>query len=794
MSTTYQQANRFLTMTTPLGKDKLLLVGVTGTEAISELFQIQLDAIATNETQIAFDQLLGKKITAQILAPGGSKRYISGICNRVVQGGRDPVFTAYRLEIVPEFWFLTRKSQSKIFQQMTVPDILNEVFQGLNVQIQLKGQYKSRDYCVQYRETDFHFASRLMEEEGIFYFFTHTSNNHTMVVADAPDAHPEVPFDSTATYAPLDVTNVTEDRITSWEKQQDLRSMKTTLWDHTFELPHKNLEAETPIQDTVQVGTVSHKLKIGDADKLELYDWPGEYAQRFDGVGPEKQDRPSDIQNIYTDNTRTSGIRMQQEATPALLVSGTSRLRQLTAGHRFALQDHFNANGPYVVTSVSHTARMTSDYRSGEMDEIAYDNAFTAIPFALPFRPQRVTPKPVVHGTQSAVVVGPSGQELYTDKYGRVKVQFHWDRLGQNNELSSCWVRVAQLAAGRRWGTSFWPRIGQEVIVDYLEGDPDQPIIVGTVYNADQMPPYLGKGPDSEHPEENLLSGFKSNTSMGGQGYNEWRFFDAKGKEQIFMHAQRNIDLRVLNDRMENVIGDRHLIVGPDGSGNSGGSGNGNGQGGNKRELIYKDKHLHVKGNQVELIEGNQQQTIGGGSGGNLDLLVMQTKKETIKGNNNLHVNGNHAEQVDGNQDITISGNRTESVGSNQGITVGGNQSASVGGNQSLTVGSNLQEQVGQNYALSSGMEIHLQGGMNVVIEAGMSLTLKGPGGFINIGPAGVAIQGTLVLINSGGAAGSGSGCSPDSPSSPNKPDDAQKANPTDPTKADDSVTGQKSD
>ena len=251
MATTYQQANRFLTVTTPLGGDKLLLVGLTGTEAISELFQIQLEAIATNETQVPFDQLLGKKITAQILAPGGNRRYLNGICNRVVQGGRDTIFTFYRLEIVPEFWFLTRKAQSRIFQQVTVPEILTQVFQGLNVQMKLQGQYESRDYCVQYRETDFNFASRLMEEEGIFYFFTHTSGNHTMVVADSPDAHPDVPFDSQVTYAPAR-TSPTSTRTGSrrWEKQQDLRSMKTTLWDHTFELPHKHLEAEQPIQET----------------------------------------------------------------------------------------------------------------------------------------------------------------------------------------------------------------------------------------------------------------------------------------------------------------------------------------------------------------------------------------------------------------------------------------------------------------------------------------------------------------------------------------------------------------
>jgi type VI secretion system secreted protein VgrG len=736
MSTTYQQATRLLTMTTPLGKDKLLLVGLDCIEAISKLFRIWLETIATNETEVPFDQLLGQKITVQIMAPGGNRRYLNGICNRVVQRGRDPMFTSYRLEIAPEFWFLTRKAQSRIFQQKNVPDILKEVLQGLNVKWNLKGTFEPRDYCVQYRETDFNFASRLMEEEGIFYFFTHTDGNHTMVVANSPEAHPNVPFDIQATYAALAITNVVEDRITTWEKQQDLRSMKTTLWDHTFELPHKHLEAEQTIQDSVQVGEVSHKLKIGDADRLELYDCPGEYAQRFDGVGPEKQDRPDDIQKVFKDNQRTAGIRMGQEAAAALLVSGTSRLRQLTAGHKFTLQKHFDADGTYVITSVRHSARMTSNYRSGKMDEMAYDNAFTAIPMALPYRPQRVTPKPTAPGTQSAVVVGPSGQEVYTDKYGRVKVQFHWDREGKNNELSSCWVRVAQLAAGRRWGTSFWPRIGQEVIVDYIEGDPDQPIIVGTVYNADQMPPYLGQGPDSQHPDENLISGFKSNDSMGGKGYNEWRFFDAKGKEQIFLHAERNMDVRVKNDRMENVGGNRNLIVGweksDDGSGDPQ-------QGGDKRELIHQDKHLHVHRNQVEHIEGNVQLLIGQGSaadGGNLDIFVEK--------------------------------NRTESVGQALNLSVGGER----------------QEKIGTKQILEAGQEIHMKAGMKVVIESGMTLTLKGAGGFVQIGPDGVTIEGTMVKINCGGSADSADSAKPNAP---------KQANPSDPQKADNAVTGNKS-
>ena len=729
MSNTYQQANRLLTVTTPLGADKLLMIGLFGTEAISELFQIQLEVMATNETEVPFDQLLGKKVTARIMAPGGNRRYLSGICNRVVQGGRDPIFTYYRLEIVPELWFLTRKTQSRIFQQKSVPDILKQVFQGLSVSTQLRGQYQARDYCVQYRETDFNFASRLMEEEGIYYFFKHSESSHTMVVADTPDAHPDVPFDSVATYAPLDITNIFEERITSWEKQQDLRSMKVTLWDHTFELPHQHLETEKQIQDSAQVGTVSHKLKMGDAERLELYDWPGEYAQRFDGVGPEREDRKSDIQKIFQDNDRTAGIRIQEEGASALSISGTSRLRQLTAGHRFTLKEHFNADGPYVLTSVSHTARMTSDYRTGQMDETAYDNAFTAIPFSVPFRPRRVTPKPVVQGTQSAVVVGPKGQELFTDKYGRVKVQFHWDRQGKNNEVSSCWIRVAQLSAGRRWGASFWPRIGQEVIVDYLEGDPDQPIIIGVVYNADQMPPYLGDGPDSNHKDDNKLSGYKSNTTTGGSGFNEWRFDDTKDKQQVFIHAERNMDTRVKHDGMEWVQNNRHSIVGTEDTKD---------QAGDYNEEIWRDKQMHVHRHQVEHIEGNVQLLIGKGQGSG------------------------------GNHDVSIENSRTEKVGANQHLTVGGER----------------QEKIGTNDILEAGNEISMKAGMQITLESGMNLTIKGAGGFIKIGPDGVTIQGTLVKINCGG--------SPDQAESA-QPNGPQEANPTDPAKADDATTGNKS-
>jgi type VI secretion system secreted protein VgrG len=542
----YTQDGRPLAIQTPLGKDKLFLIGLSGHEGVSQLFNFHLEVLAENKTDVPFEKLLGQNVTVEIELPNKEKRFFNGICSRANAGERGVIFTEYTLEIVPQFWLLTRRAQSRIFQHVNVPDILKKVFDGLDVSFELQGTFHPRDYCVQYRETDFNFACRLLEEEGMYYFFKHSSGNHKMVVANTPASHSDLPVASKIIYEAVEGGIRDEDRIYSWVKTQELRSGKYTLWDHCFELPHKHLEASKTIIDSVAVGTVDHKLSVANNQKLELYDFPGEYAQRFDGISGGGGEQPEELQKIFEDNRRTVEIRMQEEALPSLLIQGASQCRQLTSGYKFTLDRHYNANGAYFLTSVQHGCRLDNYRSSGQA--FAYSNNFTCIPLALPFRPPRVTAKPAVPGTQTAVVVGPAGEEIFTDKYGRVKVQFHWDREGKNNADSSCWVRVGQLWAGRRWGASFWPRVGQEVIVDFLEGDPDQPIIVGSVYNADQMPPYLGDGPDAKHNKDNKVSGVKSCSTPGGSGYNEMRFDDTKGKEQVFVHAQRNADTRVLND------------------------------------------------------------------------------------------------------------------------------------------------------------------------------------------------------------------------------------------------------
>jgi type VI secretion system secreted protein VgrG len=578
----YTQKGRLMTVSTGLGEDALLIQELVGDEAISSLFHFQLTLLAENATPVPFDKLLGQKISVALELPDAKDfRFYSGIASRVVRGGRGPEFTTFQVEVVPELWLLTRKFQSRIFQKMTVPDILQQVLRGLSVEYKLQGTYEPRVYCVQYRETDFNFASRLMEEEGIFYFFTHSDSGHTMVVTDPFGSYPDVPFESKIIYEVTEGEYRDEDRILSFSKSQEVRSGQVTLYDHTFELPHKHLDAnETIIDAPVPIGDVQHKLRVGPTDQLEIYEYPGGYAKRFDGT-PDK---------IFADAKRTANLRIQLEECNAVVMQGQGTCRQFTSGHKFELTRHFSDNGQYVLVSVSHSCRQDLQFRSfgahGE-DSIDYSNHFTCIPRSIPFRPLRTAAKPFVHGTQTAVVTGPPGEEIYTDQHGRIKVQFHWDRDGKGDQDSSCWVRVATAWGGKGWGMFSLPRIGQEVVVDFLEGDPDRPLVVGSVYNADQTHAY-------KLPDQQTKSYWKSLSSKGGKGFNEIRMEDLKGKEQIFINAERNSDLRVKNDSFETIGVNQHLIVGGDQAG-----------------LVKGDAHLHVKGDHNQKTDGTLSLTLG---------------------------------------------------------------------------------------------------------------------------------------------------------------------------------------
>jgi len=548
---TYHQADRPIAITTPLGKDVLLLNGFRGQESISHLFHFDLELLAEATEDIKFDKILGQAVTIEMRLVNNEKRYFSGIIRRFGQGGRtDEDFIYYRAEVVPKIWLLTKNVSSRIFQHITIPDILKKVFAGYDVTYEIAGTFKPRDYCVQYRESDFDFASRLMEEEGIYYFFKHTQGGHQMVITD--NSSPVITGLSTIIYEEVKGGVREDQRVLSWEKFQEVRSGELTLWDHCFELPTKNLEAKQKTVESVSIGKVTHKLKVGGNDKLEIYDYPGGYAQRFDGVSKGGGDQPADVQNIFEDSTRTSKIRMEQETVAGIDIRGTSNCGQFCAGFKFTLNRHFNADGQYVLTRVEHDAHLGGSFRSESDQPFRYENRFTCLPAAFRFRPQRITRKPVIASAQTAMVVGPPGEEIFVDRYGRVKVQFYWDREGKKDADSSCWIRVAQLWAGKGWGAFFWPRIGHEVVVIFEEGDPDQPLIVGSVYNAANLPPF--KLPDSK-----TYAGIKSCTMFANpnDNFNGIMFYDQDGQEHLSLHSERHMVVTVEYD-ISYILGRQH--------------------------------------------------------------------------------------------------------------------------------------------------------------------------------------------------------------------------------------------
>jgi type VI secretion system secreted protein VgrG len=433
---------------------------------------------------------------------------------------------------------------------------------------------------------------------------------------------------------------------------------------------------------------------------------------------------------------------------------------------------------------VTHRARCGADYRSGK-SALTYKNGFTCFPSALPFRPKRLTAKPLVQGSQTAVVVGPKGEEIFTDKYGRVKVQFHWDREGKSDEDSSCWMRVGQLAAGRRWGASYWPRIGQEVLVDFLEGDPDQPIVVGTVYNADQMPPYLGQGPDGKHKNDNKVSGFKSNTTKGGKGFNELRFDDTKDKEQVFVHAERNMDVRVKKDAMESVGNDKHLTVGGTKDGESTGD---------YLALVHRNVHLRNKGDLVQHVGGDLRLRVGGdGGGGNVDVTIGNDRKTSVGRDDDLYVEGSRRVYLGGAENVRIHGKRITYLESDDSLEISGNRKECTAGTINSTCMDHDHTTLG-SFRLSSQGEISIVSDQSVAIETPGTLSLACGQSSVTLTNGGIWISGPRVHINSGnGPLVDIQLTHPEVGDAPAQVLAPAEAAPTEPTAADDAKTGQKS-
>lgn len=644
------QKRRIFAVNTPLGEDVLVFYHMIGTEQLGRLFEYEIELLS-EKTYIQLTDILGKNITVRMQLPearGAGTRYFNGFVTRFSYlGMRGMRYGAYRAIINPWLWFLTRTSDCRIFQDKTVPDIIEEIFRQhgfTDFKKSLTGQYRTWEYCVQYRETDFNFVSRLMEREGIYYYFKHENGKHTLVLADDLSAHSTFSNYDEIPYYPPDAMQWKErDHLYEWVVEKQVQPGKYALNDFDFIAPTKNLRKVLSMPK-------NHAMA-----KFEVYDYPGQYTEPGDG-------------DNYTK------IRLQELLAQHKTVRAEGVARGLTTGCLFTLTNSGNQDQDRQYLVVSTTCELQADpYESVPVPESIkpYQVRITAIDAQQPYRAPRVTPKPVVQGPQTAIVVGKAGEEIDTDQYGRVKCHFHWDRYDNADEQSSCWIRVTQSWAGKKWGALYLPRIGQEVIVDFLEGDPDQPIVTGRVYNGANLPPYT-------LPDKKTMSTLKSLSSKGGGGFNEFRFEDDKGKEQIFLHAERDEDMRIKNDA---------------------------------REWIGSERHLIVKKKQFEQVEGEKHLIVKSGDGGSGDQL------EKVAGEKHQQVGGDHNQKV------------------------GGSLSLKVGQDQQEKVGMNHALDAGMEIHLKAGMKVIIEAGMQLTIKAGSNFIDINPGGIFISGTPFVMIN-----------------------------------------------------
>lgn len=687
----FAQTDRLLSLTTPLGANVLLPESFECSEAISEIFELRLRVLAVAGTSVNAADLIGKRVTLSMLVDDtGTTRAFNGMVASLESLGGDTDFDSYALRVVPMLWLLTLNTQTRVFQNKTVVDIVKEVLTAYSITPtdNTQATYTPLEYCTQYRETDFAFVSRLLAQHGIFYTFVHTSSDHTLVLGDASAQLPDCDTAASFRYAPEQDgrSGFYEPRVTRFGLRSSLATGKTNFWDYrfpTFATSSSSAESDTKSA----LGTNAHEM-------YDYADGASAYLKTDSGDG-----------KVVTVQTQFQNVARDIFDSESTLASGDSLAGTLQSGKTFTLTGYpqSSANQKYLATRVVHTGRQRPGYRAEDDRSTGahYRNSFEAKPANVVYRSPQTFPKPRVQGVVTGEVVAPSGDEAYLDKYGRVCVQFWWDRTRKPNTTDNTLLRVAQQWAGKGWGTYFWPRLGDEVLIDFLDGDPDAPIVVGSLYNGVNLPHY---DPASQYTRAGIFT--KSSKQGGAANANELRFEDLKGSEQIFMNAEKDLDIHVENDWHNQIDNDHHVTI--------------------------KKDHF-----------------------------------DSIGGASHSKVTGDRMEEIGGAAHKKVTGAYTEKVGGDVGEDFGGNHMLKIAAGQHIEVGAALNEKIGANYSLqvtgghntkaaTSSVEadgqVHLKGA-NVVIEASASITLSGPGGFLVIGPSGVMLQGIQVLINSGGAA-----------------------------------------
>ncbi|RWB10032.1 MAG: type VI secretion system tip protein VgrG [Mesorhizobium sp.] len=657
---------------TPVGAELLTFTHLVGRDEISRCLAYTVGFVSPSP-DIDPLKMLGGVVSVE--GESDPKRWFSGLVSEFRLTRIEDRLAYYEAVVRPWLWFLGNTTDCRIFQNKSVVDIVKDVFKKYSTaefDLRLQGSYPPREYCVQYDETDLDFVQRLLEHEGILYFFEHDEGKHTLVLTDAMSklkpapGYEKVPYHFEGQGSRRDVEYITE-----WIPGSSVRPGAYAHTDYDFKKPGADLMAKS-------AQPFSHKLAVG-----ENYRQPGAHLEVGRG-----------------DNL--AAIRREEIQAVHQRIAAVGTVRGLFSGCTFKL-DGFpreDQNQEYLVVSAEYRL-FDPGYRShADVDSENFKVILGVAPTALPYRPPRITPRPIMRGPQTATVVGPSGQEIFTDKYARVKVQFHWDRLGKKDENSSCFVRVSQTWAGSGWGFIQIPRIGQEVIVDFIEGDPDLPIITGRVYNASQMPPYALPGHATQ-------SGWKSDSSLGGGGYNELMFEDKAGSELVNFQAQKDHNLLIKHDRTKLVQHDQSDRIDHDAK---------HSVGHNLDEDVGNNKTVKVGVDQTTDIGKNDTETVGV----NRSLTVGSNETIGIGANSTETIGSNHTQTVGLIQTITVGAARVDSVGAAETRSVGAVQTNQIGASRSVTVGA------GQTHTIGAADNWTIAAAQSVKVGADQSFAIGG--------------------------------------------------------------------
>ncbi|MCU9955707.1 type VI secretion system tip protein VgrG [Burkholderia sp. BKH01] len=610
--------NRVFTLDSPHGDD-LKFHTLDGSDELGRLFEFRVEALADSHS-LSLKDMLGKAVTVRIEQQDQSTRYLNGIVARAsLAGRRAERYYGYELVVRPWLWLATRRSDCRIFQNKTVPEIVQEVLStyGFPIENHLAESYVPREYCVQYNETDAAFVSRLMEFEGIYYWFRHAEDTHTLMLSDAMSSHTALPGYETIPYIARDRTAIAdEEHIDGWLPAQEVSVGKHQTTDYDYTKPRADLSSQ-------KVDPRGH-----DHDSFASFEWPGGYRDDAPGA-------------------HYSRVRLEEQQAEHERASADTDVRGAAPGYLFTLAHcpRADQNREYLIVRCLYRFQENAYASDQSAEAVVHQTMMLVQPSSLPYRSPRETPRPRTNGPQTATVVGPPGEEIWTDQYGRVKLQFRWDRYGQSNQDSSCWVRVSSPWAGGGFGGVQIPRVGDEVVVDFLNGDPDEPIVTGRVYNGEKMPPWGLPGSATQ-------SGMLSRSSPGGttDHANAFRFEDKKGAEQLWMHAERNFDAE--------TEADHSLSVGHD--------------------------HTHTVGNDETMqVKNNRQRSVG--------------QNETV------NIGKNRVAQIGVDETHGVGGNRTRTVGKKETVTIASDREATIGGSHTESVTHAKTETIGEGKTLNVG-------------------------------------------------------------------------------------------